>query len=299
MTHLIGVLHGQEETFPAALIAELNSRPGCHAEPVTAGGVERPAYRVLIDRLSPRVPYFASYVRSAAGAGCQVLNDPFWALAQDRSTLGFAGSVPTVLLPSHSHPEGVSSEDLSSLLYPLPWQDYLDVVGLPAVLRPARLGARGGTVVNSLRELWDAYGRTGRELMVLQSQLTPDHHLMVLVAGEVAFGLGYDPSVGEYRVQAELERGPAVAAIEAARAFCARTGCALAGLEFALCGGRPVMTDLHLVPDLDWWSISEKAFTRVVGATADLALERANTKSGRPPAKHFSSARTPVRKRSN
>jgi len=280
MTHLIGVLHGQEETFPAALIAELNSRGGCHAESVTAGGVERPAWRVLVDRLSPWVPYFASYVRSCAASGCTVLNDPSWALGQDRSTLATAApqAVPTVLLPSHSHPDGVTSEDLASLLYPLPWQDYLDVVGLPAVLRPARLGTRGGAVVNSLRELWDAYGRTGQQLMCLQSELNPEHHLMVLVAGEVAFGLGYDPSVGEYRVQAELDRGPAVAAIEAARAFCARTGCVLGGLEFALCGGRPVLTDLHLVPDLDWWSISEKAFTRVVGAVADVVLERAGKK---------------------
>ena len=285
MTHLIGLLHGQEETFPAALVAELNSRAGFHAEPVSVGGVragEKPPYRVLLDRLSPRVPFFASYTRACAQAGCEVINDPWWALAQDRLTLAAGGveTVPTVLLPTQHHPPGVCSEDLGNLLYPLPWEDYLDAVGLPAVLRPVALGKGETRVVNSLRELWDAFSRTGHQLMCLQSELTPEAHLMVLVAGDVALGLGYDPSVGEYRLQADLDRGPAVGAIAAARTFCQQTGCAVAGLEFALCGGKPILTDLQLVPDLDWWSISEKAFTRVVGAVADLVCERASAKKG-------------------
>ena len=55
--------------------------------------------------------------------------------------------------------------------------------------------------------------------------------------------------------------------------FCELSDLPLVGLEFSTRRGRLVVSDLHLFPDLDWWSLSEAAFSRVVGSFTDYLLE--------------------------
>ncbi|MBT9581725.1 hypothetical protein IV102_00150 [bacterium] len=55
MSQLLGIVHGREETFPPALLAELNARQaGLHGESIIVSGVEamdRSPYRLLVDRI--------------------------------------------------------------------------------------------------------------------------------------------------------------------------------------------------------------------------------------------------------
>ena len=69
----IGILHGREETFPAAVLQEINGRedsPG--AESILLGGVFPSAerkYRVILDRISHRITFYRAFVRQQEGLG--------------------------------------------------------------------------------------------------------------------------------------------------------------------------------------------------------------------------------------
>jgi hypothetical protein len=286
MTAIIGALHGQEETFPPALVSEINARDTpFRARMIQIGGAEiseESAFRVLVDRISHKVPFYRSFLKQQALLGTYCLHNPFWMESVDRlvvSQLAQIARVPTpttILLPTRDHPPGVVNEDLENLAYPLPWEYILETVGLPALLRPAALGRRDFLVIEHLGELWDVFARTGSELHVIQSVTHSSERRLVLVAGEETRTLALDPESSRYRIDEKVDPGWAVEAGKLALAFCHSAALDLAGIELALSAkGQPVLVDVHLFPDLDWWSLSEDAFAWVVGATADIVLQRA------------------------
>lgn len=64
----IGILFGQEKTFPNALIDRINSKnvPGVTAEAVLMYHVEQgkaSEYSVIIDRISQDVPFYRAYLK--------------------------------------------------------------------------------------------------------------------------------------------------------------------------------------------------------------------------------------------
>ena len=82
MAKLIGLLHGEEETFPTAFLEEVNARKTeVMAESVKVGGVrsdQLPAYDLIVDRMSHRVAFYRDYLRFAAATGKTIcINDPF------------------------------------------------------------------------------------------------------------------------------------------------------------------------------------------------------------------------------
>ena len=107
----IGVLFGQERTFPYALIERINALgEDATAEPVQVGGVglaTPSGYDLILDRICQDVPFYRAYLKKRALNGTAVVNNPFWWSADDKffnnclaTKLGVA--VPkTVLLPSH------------------------------------------------------------------------------------------------------------------------------------------------------------------------------------------------------
>ena len=75
----IGVLRGRENSFPEAFVAKVNSMgKGVEAEFVQLGGTklnEPVPYRVILDRMSHEVPYYAVYLKMAALQGCYCINN--------------------------------------------------------------------------------------------------------------------------------------------------------------------------------------------------------------------------------
>ncbi|MFN8609281.1 MAG: hypothetical protein U0931_17215 [Vulcanimicrobiota bacterium] len=280
MSQLLGILHGREETFPPALLAELNGRQAdVHGESLTLSSVEaleRSPYRLLVDRISSRVPYFRSFVRQQHLLGVPAL--PALELG-DLDRVGLAQlalqarvqALPTILLPHHSHPAGVVGDDLSNLAYPMPWDTYLRQMGLPVGLRAARPG--GGPIfrVGSLSELWAAYGKSGDGLMVVQPDMSEAEHLMALVAGQHVEVLGFDPLSSRYRPAPTELVAPV---LEACRKLNEKNDFSFTGLEFAWHRNKLWLSDLHLTPDLEWWSLGEEAFSRVVANCAEELIRR-------------------------
>ncbi len=84
----VGLLVGQERSFPEALIAQINRQDrGVVAEMASLGPTPMDApcpYDVLIDRISHEVPYYQSYLKNALLQGTCTINNPFWRIADDK-----------------------------------------------------------------------------------------------------------------------------------------------------------------------------------------------------------------------
>lgn len=306
----IGVLHGREETFPAAVIQEINEREGSvRAESIVLGGLfptTEPDHVVVLDRISHLVPFYRSYLRQQARVGAHILPEPVALQALDRLIVSQVAleleipSLPLVALPTKNHPPGVTGDDLNNLVYPLPWESILERVGFPAVFRPVRLQNNARVAVNSLRQLWDAYALTADRQVVLQTFCPTDERVMVLIIGDQSLVLSYDPGHVEsavtladsspttYRerpkyllsatVAPELEASVKAMSI----ALLNRCQLTMAGVEWCIVDGQPRLVDLHCCPDLDWWSLNEANFTWAVNACADLLLKLVGQKASPP-----------------
>lgn len=88
----IGILFGQERSFPMAFVERINSKniPGIMAEPVRIDKVmqgEASGYAVIIDRISQDVPFYRAFLKNAALCGTAVINNPFWWSADENFSI--------------------------------------------------------------------------------------------------------------------------------------------------------------------------------------------------------------------
>ena len=285
----IGILVGREGTFPPALIREINRRDaGVTAEYVMLGGVrmaEKCEYDVIIDRISHEIPFYRAYLKSAVLSGAKVINNPFWWTADDKffnySLATYMGiAIPkTVLLPQKDYKEGVVSESLRNLRYPLDWQEVLDYVGLPAFIKPYDGGGwRGVSRVNTVEDLMEKYNASGTDCMVLQEYIAFDHYVRSYCIGKKdVFPMPYDPVFQRYLVVDdyldpvvdERVRRETILINEA-------LGYDINTVEFAIKDGVPYAIDyMNPAPDADWWSVGSIYFKWMVEKIADLAIETA------------------------
>lgn len=285
----IGLLVGREETFPPALINEINRRAtGLFAEYVKIGGVrmnEPCPYEVIIDRISHEIPFYRAYLKNAVLSGTKVINNPFWWSADDKffnyslaTKMGIA--VPrTILLPQKAYKEGVVSESLRNLEYPLDWDAIIEHVGFPAIMKPHDGGGwRGVSRVNDFRELVEQFDASGADCMVLQQFIEFDRYVRCYCIGKKeVWPMPYDPIFRRYlvvdgyldpEVDARVRRD-AIAINEA-------LGYDINTVEFAIADGVPYAIDyMNPAPDADWWSVGSVYFKWLVESISDLAIEAA------------------------
>ena len=285
----IGLLVGREATFPQALISEINGRNnGVNAEYISLGGVrmaEKCEYEVIIDRISHEVPFYRSYLKSAVLSGTKVINNPFWWTADDKffnyslaTYLGIA--VPrTILLPQKDYKQGVVTESLRNLKYPLDWDEIVEHVGLPAFIKPYDGGGwRGVSRVNTMQELMEKYDASGTDCMVLQQAIPFDHYVRCYCIGKKdVWPMAYDPIFQRYLVvdnylDQKTDERVRREALEINEAL----GYDINTVEFAIVDGIPYAIDyMNPAPDADWWSVGSVYFKWLVDKVADLAIETA------------------------
>jgi len=143
----IGILYGQERSFPTAFVERINSKgiDGISAEPVRIDKVmqgEPSEYAVIVDRISQDVPFYRAYLKNAALNGTAVINNPFWWSADEKffnNCLATKIGVPvpkTVILPSRNLPPDTTDLSFSNLAYPLDWNGIFSYTGFPAYMKP-------------------------------------------------------------------------------------------------------------------------------------------------------------------
>lgn len=288
----IGILYGQERSFPMALIEKINSKAiaAISAEPVRIEKViqgEKTGYAVIIDRISQDVPFFRAYLKNAALTGTAVINNPFWWSADEKffnnclmTKLGIP--VPkTVILPSFELPDDTTHDSFSNLAYPLHWEEIFQYVGFPAYMKPfAGGGWKSVYRLNNADEFYQRHTETGQLVMMLQEEIAfEEYYRCYCIGGKYVHVMPYEPrNPFHLRYKADfslgLERKKQIEDI--VLRINQYLGYDFNTVELALRDGVPYAIDFcNPAPDADKDSVGEENFDWVVENAANYAIERA------------------------
>jgi hypothetical protein len=288
----IGILFGQERSFPLALVDRIN-RSGAEsvrAEPVKIGGIglETPrTYDLILDRISQDIPFYRAVLKKCVADGTIVVNNPFWWSADDKffnnvlaRAIGVA--VPkTVILPSHQHPPDTTSESMSNLIFPLDWEEIFSHVGFPAYFKPYSGGGWKSVYrVTNPDEFFAAYRDSGQHVMTLQEEIVfTEYFRCYAIGGKYVHLMRYDPRQphahryvrGFHPIDPRLK--------ERIHGDCLKLTAALGydfdTLEFAVRDGVPYAIDfLNPAPDADPNSVGEENFRWVLEHASKWLIER-------------------------
>jgi hypothetical protein len=291
----IGVLFGQENTFPGALVERINSMEidGIRAEFVKIGAVQMAepcGYAVIVDRISHDMPFYRAYLKNAVLTGTQVINNPFWWSADDKffnyalaSKLGVA--VPRTALIPHKHfPPQINAQSCRNMEFPMPWDEIFDYVKFPAFLKPHDGGGwRDVFHVHSPEEFFHAYDQTRELCMTLQAAVKFKEYFRCYVVGQSEVRImPYDPSrphAERYVMDPPAYDPKLLARVEKdAITLCKALGYDLNTVEFAVEDGVPYAIDfMNPAPDADIHSVGKDSFEWIVDKVAKLAVAKAQT----------------------
>jgi hypothetical protein len=289
----VGILFGQEDTFPQAFIDRVNAKKadGVMAEPVRIDKLvqgEPSGYAVIIDRISQDVPFYRAYLKNAALGGTAVINNPFWWSADEKffnnclaTHIGVA--VPkTVLLPSKDHPTDTGPKSFRNLTYPLDWEAIFDYVGFPAFFKPfAGGGWKHVYRVTSPEDFFRAYHDTGQLVMMLQEEIVFKEYFRcyALDCRDIRI-MQYDPKQPFHLRY--VRNGPPVdpdllqKVHDDVVALNRWLGYDFNTVEMAVRDGIPYAIDFcNPAPDADVNSIGEDNFAWIVEAAAEMAVRKA------------------------
>jgi hypothetical protein len=291
----IGILVGMETTFPPALIEKINGlNAGVTAEYIKLGGIKEiqsNEYRLIFDRISHEIPFYRSFLKTAVLNGTIVVNNPFWWSADDKffnyslaAKLGVA-TPKTILLPQKDYKQGVTDASLRNLEFPLPWQEIVDYIGLPAFLKPHDGGGwRDVYKVESLEHLWECYNQTHTLCMTLQEFIDFTQYVRCYCVGRrKVLVMPYDPKNRRYVSREEAPLSPELEAriVRDTMLLNEALGYDMNTVEFAIRDGVPYAIDfMNPAPDADIHSVTEPYFNWFVDAVAEMLVDYA--KNGLP-----------------
>ncbi len=289
----IGILYGQERSFPPAVIQRINDKnvDGIMAEPVKIDKVGQglnPGYAVIIDRISQDVPFYRAMLKNAAATGTAVINNPFWWSADEKFfnnvlSVGPAGvPVPkTVLLPSAELPTDTSDKSFTNMAYPLDWQSIFTYIGWPAFMKPhAGGGWKSVYKLDSAEELWKAHQETGQLVMMLQEAIDFTSYFRCYCIGRKYVKImHYEPRnefLDRYRVKHDVSQEMLDTITDYVLKLNNWLGYDFNTVEFAIRDGIPYAFDFcNPAPVADKFSVGEENFEWVIETAANYAIERA------------------------
>lgn len=294
MPKKIGLLYGQERSFPPALVEEINRRGAGRvvAEPCRVGPLVQdiPAdYDVILDRISHEVPFYRTYLKQAAASGVQIVNNPFWWSCDDKyfnnvvaQACGVA--VPrTVLLPHKEHPPNTKAESFSNLTFPVDWDAVFSYLGFPIYMKPADGGGwRDVYKVVDRASFFRAYDQTRALSMMAQEAIEfTEYYRCYGVGRKQVRVMRYDPTApfeNRYVKNAPPTEAKLLRRIEGdALTLCRALGYDLNTIEFAVRDGVPIAIDfMNPAPDCDLFSVGKENFDWVLKAVAEMLIDRAD-----------------------
>ncbi|MEM1327651.1 MAG: hypothetical protein AAGI23_16940 [Bacteroidota bacterium] len=287
----IGILFGQERTFPGAFIDRVNSKniDGIRAEPVKIDKVVQGApseYAVIIDRISQDVPFYRAYLKNAAIGGAAVINNPFWWSADEKffnNALAVNIDVPvpnTVLLPSKQRPDDTSADSFMNMEM-MDWDSIFEYIGFPAFMKPfAGGGWKNVYKVHNKEELSKSYDETGQLVMMLQENINFTSYFRCYgVGGKHVRIMPYEPRNPHhlrYDAHFDIPQSLHDQMEELVLKICNGLGYDFNTVEFAVRDGVPYAIDFcNPAPDADIHSVGQANFDWVVETAANYAIERA------------------------
>jgi len=288
----IGILFGQERSFPTAFIERVNSKniAGITAEAVRIDKVVQGAatdYAVIIDRISQDIPFYRAYLKNAALMGTAVINNPFWWSADEKffnNCLATRIDVPvpkTVILPSREQPDDTSDNSFSNLAYPLDWPGIFDYIGFPAYMKPfAGGGWKNVYKLNDKEDFFQKHSETGQLVMLLQEEIIFDeYYRCYCIGGKSVRIMPYEPR-NPHHLRYAASFTPSPERLQLMEDIVLRInrylGYDFNTVELALRDGVPYAIDFcNPAPDADINSVGEDNFNWVVETAANFAIEKA------------------------
>ena len=289
----IGILFGQETTFPPAFVERVNSKneKNILAEYVKIDKVaqgEENGYDVIIDRISQDVPFYRAMLKNAAMTGTAVINNPFWWSADDKffnnalmTKLDVA--VPkTVLLPSNQHPHDTNANSFRNLDYPLNWDAMFGYVGFPAFFKPfAGGGWKNVYRLESPDNFFKAYNETSQLVMMLQEEIQfTEYFRCYCLDRKDVHVMQYDPKQAHHlryvRNPKPIEKSMMEKILHTVLTINNALGYDFNTVELAIRDGIPYAIDFcNPAPDADKNSVGEENFEWIVETAANMAIRRA------------------------
>ena len=288
----IGILFGQERSFPTAFIEEINRRkvPGIVAEPVHINNViqgESSGYAVIVDRISQDIPFYRAYLKNAALCGAAVINNPFWWSADEKffnNCLATKIEVPvpkTVILPSRDLPQDTSDQSFSNLAFPLDWEGIFSYIGFPAYMKPfAGGGWKNVYRLTSQEDFFDKHAETNQLVMLLQEEIVfEEYYRCYCIGGKYVRIMPYEPR-NPHHLRYVADFSPSEERLKEMEAIVllinAYLGYDFNTVELAVRDGVPYAIDFcNPAPDADIKSVGEANFQWVVDTAATFAIEKA------------------------
>jgi len=289
----IGILFGQENTFPQAFVDRVNSKKenGIIAELAKINKIiqgEPTDYAVIIDRISQDIPFYRAYLKNAALSGTAVINNPFWWSADEKffnNSLTTRLGVPvpkTVLLPSNQHPPDTNEFSMRNLEYPLDWQGIFEYVGFPAFFKPfAGGGWKNVYKLDNADDFFNAYNETGQLVMMLQEAIDfTDYFRCYSIYRRDVRIMQYDPKQPHHLRYVKNLKPVEEKLLKTIEEYVLILNNALGydfnTVEFAVRDGIPYAIDFcNPAPDADYHSVGEENFEWVVEAAANMAIRKA------------------------
>ena len=294
----IGVLFGMEDTFPWALMNEINTLAKKNGEEIEAGPVhighlsQEAAFEdvVILDRISHEVPFYRTFLKCAVARGVDVVNNPIWWSADDKffdNLVAMAAHVAvprTVLLPHKEHPPNTTEKSFRNMTL-VNWDEVFAYLGFPIFLKPAYGGGwKDVYKCDDTDAFFAAYDKTRDLAMMAQEAIEfTDYYRCYVVGRKRVRIMGYAPKE-PHHLRYEAARGKAVPAAMVERvshdslALCDALGYDLNTVEFAVRDGVPYAIDfMNCAPDADVASVGQENFDWIVRAMAELLMERART----------------------
>ncbi len=290
----IGILFGQENTFPQAFVERVNAKKvkGIQAEFLKVDELmqgEPTDYAVIIDRISQDVPFYRAYLKNAALNGTAVLNNPFWWSADEKffnNCLMEKIGVPvpkTVLLPSYEMPTDTNANSFRNLKFPMDWEKVFEYIGgFPAYMKPyAGGGWKNVYKVNDSDELFKSYHETGQLVMMLQEEIKFDDYFRIYcLGGKDVRIMQYEPR-NPHHLRYVLDAKPAAKKMlkkmeDIVLKINHSLGYDFNTVELAIRDGIPYAIDFcNPAPDAELTSVGQENFDWVVEAAANMAIEKA------------------------
>lgn len=291
----IGILFGQENTFPQAFVDRVNEKAPAdiRAEFVQINQVEQHVatdYAVIIDRISQDVPFYRAYLKNAALMGTAVINNPFWWSADEKffnNALAVRLGVPvpkTLLLPSKARPDDTSERSFRNLSM-MDWEAAFAHIGFPAYMKPHSGGGwKSVYKLHGPEDFFRAYDETGQLVMLFQESVEfTDYFRCYCIGGKEVLIMPYEPrNEPHLRYATEMkttgEAGQKLLATMKDYVLKLNHGLGydFNTVEFAVRDGIPLAIDFgNPAPDADLNSVGQANFEWVVEAAANMAIERA------------------------
>jgi glutathione synthase/RimK-type ligase-like ATP-grasp enzyme len=293
----IGILFGQENTFPWAFIDRVNEKikqqgiKDMVAEAVSIDTVEQAKsdeYAVIIDRISQDVPFYRAYLKNAAITGTAVINNPFWWSADEKffnNALAETVGVPvpkTFILPTSHRPPDTDENSFRNMKFPFNWEKMFDTIGFPAYMKPHDGGGWKSVYrVENPDDLWAKHGETEHLVMMLQEEINFTEYFRCYVLGtDNVHIMQYEPR-NPHHLRYVID-GPPVdkKILDLVKKYCIRLNKALGydfnTVEFAVRDGIPYAIDFcNPAPDADIHSVGQENFDWIVENAANMAIEKA------------------------